>query len=357
MKKTLFIALSILAVAACTQSKKTTVIGKFAPEAADSVMVSVEELGIDTVLQIKEGQVKMELPVNKAVAGMMGSYTYYPVNFVLDGTTVTIDFTAAPNGLEVAPKSVNAGLKEVMDWEKGLETRYGYKVDEIKADSTLDEAASAAAIAAVRDSIIKESIDGYKKYFDGNKDNYVGIYALRALGNYDIDKDLETMLNQLVNPAKETKIAGTMREHLETVSATAEGRMFKDFTVEQEPGNTVKLSDYVGKGKYVLVDFWASWCGPCRREIPNIKAVYEKFHGDKFDVLSVAVWDEPEDTKKALEEEGLKWPQIINAQKEPAAIYGIQGIPHIILFGPDGTILKRGLRGEQIEAAIAEYIK
>ena len=104
------------------------------------------------------------------------------------------------------------------------------------------------------------------------------------------------------------------------------------------------------------MDFWASWCGPCIREIPNIKAVYEKYAGDQFDILSVAVWDDPEETVKAANSLELKWNQIINTQQTATDIYGIDGIPHIILFGPDGTIIKRDLRGENIEAEVSKYL-
>ena len=134
------------------------------------------------------------------------------------------------------------------------------------------------------------------------------------------------------------------------------GDMFIDFTIQQDPdnpGSVSSLSDYVGQGKYILVDFWASWCGPCRREMPNIKSVWEKYHGDKFDVLSIAVWDNPSDSALAAEELGICWNQIVNAQKVPTTLYGIESIPTLILFAPDGKIVARGIRGPEIGETVA----
>lgn len=158
--------------------------------------------------------------------------------------------------------------------------------------------------------------------------------------------------------ASAQKDAATQSETKSAVTGTQEGDMFTDFEIAQPDGSIAKLSDYVGKGKYILVDFWASWCGPCKREIPNIKAAYEKYKGDKFDVLSVAVWDKPEDTAAAAAEHGVVWNQIVNAQKIPTDIYGIEGIPHLILFGPDGKIVKRGdgLRGPGLEKTLSELL-
>lgn len=144
----------------------------------------------------------------------------------------------------------------------------------------------------------------------------------------------------------------------EALKKTAEGMPFVDFTIENgnADGTAVSLSDYVGKGKYVLVDFWASWCGPCRREIPVIREVWEKYRGDKFEVLGVAVWDKREDTLKAAADLGIEWAQILDAQGVPTDLYGINGIPHIILFGPDGTIVARGLRGDALKEKVAEVM-
>ena len=133
------------------------------------------------------------------------------------------------------------------------------------------------------------------------------------------------------------------------------GDMYKDFSATYN-GKTTKLSDYVGKGKYVLVDFWASWCPPCRREIPNLINVYNKHKGDKFTVLGVATWDKPEDTQKAIKELDINYPQMLNAQKAGSDAYGITGIPEIILFAPDGKIVARGLRGEAIEAEVSRAL-
>lgn len=138
--------------------------------------------------------------------------------------------------------------------------------------------------------------------------------------------------------------------------STAKGMMFKDFSVFCD-GKMQNLSDYVGKGKYVLVDFWASWCGPCMQEIPNLVALHEKYAGENFEIVGVALNDKTENTKKAIQEKGMKYPQIIGVGSEVSAIYGINAIPHLILFAPDGTIVQRGMRGPQIEEAVKKALK
>lgn len=134
------------------------------------------------------------------------------------------------------------------------------------------------------------------------------------------------------------------------------GNPFIDFEAEDLEGNKVALSDYVGRGKYVLVDFSASWCVPCLAELPNLSDVYERFKGERFDVVTVAVWDKPDNSLKMFKDHGINWPGMINAGVAPMELYGFSAIPRIILFAPDGTIVDNQLRGPQIGEKVAEVL-
>ncbi len=137
--------------------------------------------------------------------------------------------------------------------------------------------------------------------------------------------------------------------------ATTPGAQYADFRGTWE-GKEYSLSDFVNQGKYVLVDFWASWCGPCREEIPNIIRAYNQFKDKGFEVIGVAVSDKPKDTAKAVEDLGISYTVFNETDESASKAYGIQAIPQIILISPDGTILASDLRGEEIEKTVKDIL-
>lgn len=218
------------------------------------------------------------------------------------------------------------------------------------------------AVSAVRQDMLaklKDEVEGGAQkvitdYIAAHKDDISAINVLQMARGLLSEQEMVDMIALCCAEVQNNSVVVELKKQADLVlQAPQEGDMFKDFEVEYE-GKTYRLSDYVGKGQYVLVDFWASWCGPCRGEIPNLKAAHEKYQEKGLVVLGVAAWDKPEDTKKAIEEDGITYPQILNSQEAGTDVYAIKGIPHIILFAPDGTVVKRGLRGAAIEVELSK---
>ncbi len=206
----------------------------------------------------------------------------------------------------------------------------------------------------------EDYVNLYKKTYEENRDNPLGVYAFtRYVVNAGLDY---AQMSKLVSEAPagfaDNPKVKTYLEYAKTADKTKEGTKYVDFSVKQPDGKVWKLSDMIGKnGDYLLVDFWASWCPPCRHEITTtLKAIYKKYNGKGMTIVGVAVRDEVEDTKMAVQELEIPWSIVFDAQKVPYDVYGFVGIPHIMIISPDGTILSRGLQGEDLAKKVDEIM-
>ena len=254
-------------------------------------------------------------------------------------------------------------VKAYEEAHEAMMTEYRTMMDSLATDRQAQEEYYNAFV----EEYIDFNLDAAKK----NSDNDVAVQVLMNLRGLIEDDQVDAIISKMTPEMLENEKVAYLKKGLDARKATAEGNMYVDFTVEHVYGydrsmdpqplkKEVKFSDYVGKGTYVLVDFWSPWCGPCRREVPNIKTVYEQNKDKGLEVLSLAVWErKPQShTIETAGELGMDWLHINNCGTVPTDIYGVEGIPHLMLIGPDGTILKRGFHGlEGIQSAVAEYLK
>ncbi len=227
-----------------------------------------------------------------------------------------------------------------------------YKAKDSAVMKTLD---------ATFDALDVEMKEVYKGYLATNNNSPIAMYALGQMAGWDINPEVvEPIYKALSEPARATPSGKAFAVKIETAKKTAAGAMAMDFTQNDTLDVPVSLSSF--KGKYVLIDFWASWCGPCRQENPNVVKAFQTYNAKGFTVLGVSL-DQPgakDKWMKAIHDDHLTWTQVSDLKywdNQVAKQYGIQAIPQNFLVDPTGKIIAKNIRGEELASKLATIFK
>lgn len=349
MKKILFSLLAGAVLCGCG-GKSYTLTGTLA-DAGDSIYLLTADRSqelISSAAPDKNGKFSFQGKCETPAMALLAASDYRPLTPVfLEKGKLTLR-EREEGGYAVDGSPSNEALQAFQKAMGDVEMAYFSLTEETATPERIEELQNRA------DSLTKAAIDA-------NTDNLFGAYVL-ANSYYDMTCDEAfAYVEKLAPEVRRSEIVVKLEEVLRAKANTEVGKPYIDLTLNNLDGQPVALSSLIGPGKWVLVDFWATWCYPCTQEIPHLKDAYAKFHDKNFEIYGVSLDGDAEAWKKYVAEHEMNWVNVLGTENEEARAevdkYAVQSIPSNFLISPDGVIVATNLRGEAVCETLSELLQ
>lgn len=375
MKKFLFFAASAVLLVACNSKPGYKITGSVSNPDLNGQYVylyeygNMEESPKDSAL-VENGTFIIEGQQNNPALYMLsfsedvvppktvgpGESDVYSTIFVLENANLTAKLDSSST---VTGTPENESLKAYNEGIDKLNKEAAPHIEKGKNYETMAEK-DKAELRKLYNDLFAKRMKLAKDYIDNNLHKLSGAYLFSQYCSFMGLNDQDATLTKADSTFKSVPGIDQISKQVEVMKKVAPGQKFTDFTAVTPEGKSMMLSDYAGKGKYVLVDFWASWCPPCRVAMPQIAELYKQYGKKGLEIVGVSLDDDSTKWKAAIKEMKMTWPQISDLkgwQSEAAMIYGVSTIPQTVLINPEGIIVASGLHDAELDAKIKELLK